>query len=285
MIIHTRERIRIAFNVESHKPQTDEIDGATPQMWRNNDVQFELGFFFDEEPITASDFSEIKLIVKENENRLGSAPLMSATVAPAGITPVFTVEEWQAKSAQHCIFTFTADETRLDLRDKTERTFWLAVIARTAAGRRITLGSSKLKMHHDGEDETSTAPPLGSSIIPLGESYNGAGVYVVTGLTAGRHYGYAMGDNDTKLVNGPQELTEDGNFQANGTTVTLEGTASTLITATIRYPTFLTLEEMDARYARANTPWRLSPDGTKMLIVSVTNDKQVVNKVIDLTNL
>lgn len=282
---HTSERIRIACDVESHDVQSDEIAGGQPQMWRNNDVQFELGFFLDGVPRDASAYSEIKLIVKESENRQGAGSLMSAVVNPASITPTFTVEEWENKSAQHCIIPFTSAETRLDLRGANKRDFWLAVIARTAAGNRITLMSTLLTLHHDGEDETSNVPPTGSSIIPQGASYNGAGLYVLNGLTAGRTYSYVLGANDTKLVNGGEELLESGNFTANGTTATLHGDVSTLVTATIRYPVFLNQQELDARYQRVDTPWRTSPNRRYLRVLGVDDDGLPTDKIIDLQAL
>jgi hypothetical protein len=283
---HIRERIRIAFDVESHEAQTDEIAGGQPQMWRNNDVQFELGFFFDGQPVDASQYSEIKLLVKDKDNRQGSTPLMLKVASAADITtPVFTAEEWENKEKQHVVIVFDADETRLDLGNANEREFFLSVIARTADGKRITLGSSLLKLHHDGEDETSNMPPLGSSLIPGGATYNGSGLYVINGLTAGRHYALTIGDNDTKLVNGSEELTASGNFIANGTSVTLHGDASALVTATLRYPVFPTLEEADARYQRNNTPWRLSPNKRYLRVIDVDDTGKRIDQVIDLQAL
>jgi hypothetical protein len=283
---HIRERIRIAFDVESHEAQTDEITGGQPQMWRNNDVQFELGFFFDRQPVDASQYSEIKLIVKDKDNRQSATPLMEAVIAAVDITtPIFTVEEWENKQKQHCTMVFTAAETRLDLGNANEREFFLSVSARTAAGNRITLGSTLLKLHHDGEDESSNIPPLGSSLIPQGATYNGSGLYVINGLTAGRHYSLTLGDNDTKLVNGSEELTANGNFIANSTSVTLHGDASTLVTATLRYPVFLNQQEADARYARAGTPWAVSPNKRYVRVVSVDDNGKRIDQVLDLQAL
>lgn len=283
---HTRERIRIAFDVESHKAQTDEIGGSTPEMWRNNDVQFELGFFFDGEPIDATPFQSIKLIVKEQSQRQSATPLMMATVAAADFTaPVFTTEEWENKETEHCKISFTAAETRLDLGGKDEKAFFLAVIATTADGKRITLGSTVLKLHHDGDDETSNVPPLGSSLIGIGAVYSGAGTYVLSGLTVGRAYSYTMGDDDTSLVNGSDTITESGNFTANGTSVTLHGTASALITATVRYPVYLTQEEADARYSRGDQPWRKSPNGRYMRVQGVDDNGKRIDQIIDLQAL
>lgn len=285
MATHTRERIRIKFDVESLKAQTDEIAGGTPAMWRNNDVQFELGFFFDDEPIDASPFSEIKIIVKELDNRQASAPLMQGVVSSASMTPVFTAEEWNNQQKQHCILSFAAADTRLDLKGEDSRGFWLAVIARTADGKRITLGSTTLTLHHDGEDETSVLPPVGSTIVPSSASYSGAGIYVLSGLTPGRWYSYQMGTNDDKLVNGDQELTESENFQANGATVTLHGDANQLVTASVRYPVFLTQDEQDARYQRTVQPWAVSPNGRWMRINSVDDNGKRIDQVIALQNL
>jgi dipeptidyl aminopeptidase/acylaminoacyl peptidase len=283
---HIRERIRIAFDVESHEAQTDEITGSQPQMWRNNDVQFELGFFFAGEPVDASQYSQIKLLVKDKDHRQGSIPLILKVASAIDITtPVFTKAEWEARSKQHVVITVSAMETRLDLGNANEKEFFLSVIALTSDGNRITLGSTLLKLHHDGEDESSNSPPLGSSLIPQGAVYNGSGIYTLTGLVAGRRYALTLGDNDTKLVNGSQELTEAGNFTANGTSVVFHGDASSVVTATLRYPVFPTIEEADARYARAGTPWVVSPNKRFVRVVAVDDNGKRIDQVIDLQNL
>lgn len=283
-VTHSRERIRIALEVESHEPQTDEIAGGQPQMWRNNDVQFEIGLFLDGAPRSLSDYQSLTLFVKDNDNRTGGPNLMLRTIAAADITPTFTAEEWDNKEKQHCVFPFSAAETRLDMQGGNTREFWLSVFGLTTDGKRITVGSTILKLHHDGYDEENITPPLGSSLITPGVSYSGTGLYTKTGLTAGRTYSYSMGANDTKLVNGAQELAESGNFVANGTSVILHGTANELVTATLRYPVYLNIDEMDSRYLRGKKPWETSPNGRYMRIMGVDDNGRRLDQVIDLQN-
>lgn len=273
----------MALDVESTGVQTDIIAGGSPEMWRGNDVQFELGFFFDDEPLDATDYSSLTLIVKEQENRNAPYPLMKGVVSSASITPVFTKEEWDNGDKQHCVISFTGAETRLDLKGSNERTFWLAIIARTTSGQRITLGSTLLKLISDGDDDTGDAPPIGASIIPNGAVYNGSGQYVLAGLTANRSYSYKRGpSNDTKLINGAQDVV-DGNFVTSGTSVTLIGTASQAVTATLRYPVFPTLDELDQRYQKKVSPWAISPNGKYARIWGVDDSKLPIDQIVDLS--
>lgn len=272
----------MALDVEDTKAQQDIVAGGSPEMWRGNDVQFELGFFFDGDPLDATDYSTVTLIVKEQDDRNAPYPLMKAVISSASITPTFTKEEWDNGDKQHCVITFTGAETRLDLKGKDDRTFWLSIIARTTGGQRITLGSTTLRLISDGDDDTGAAPPIGASLIPNGAVYNGSGQYVLAGLTANRAYTYTRGpSNDTKLTNGAQDVVS-GNFVTAGTSVTLIGTASQAVTATLRSPVFPTLDELDARYQKKVSPWALSPDGKKARIWGVDNSGLPIDQVIDL---
>jgi hypothetical protein len=62
----------------------------------------------------------------------------------------------------------------------------------------------------------------------------GPGAYLLTGLTAGHTYDYQFGNNDTNIVNGATTITVPaGTFVASGSSVTLHGTPSALITTLI----------------------------------------------------
>jgi hypothetical protein len=276
------ERIRILFDVETTTTQEDDITGRSPEMWRNNDVQFELGFQFDGEFVDASVYTQIKLIVKDNINRRGPT-LMSKAVGVESITPFLTEEEWTAKSKQHCVINFSAAETRLDLGQAPSKQFFLSVIATTNTGKRLTLGSAILTLNDDGESEDGVTPPVGSSIIPQGAAYDGSGNYVLP-VTANRTYSWTKNANDTKLINGTEQLTASGNFQAQGATVTLQGTANAVITATLRYPVFLTLEELDARFQKKAPSFARSPNGRYISVWGVEDDGTPYGpQVIDLS--
>jgi hypothetical protein len=64
-------------------------------------------------------------------------------------------------------------------------------------------------------------------------TYSG-GAYTRSGLVTGRWYRYTPGANDTNLVNGTETLTASGDFQAQATSVVMNGTSSTSVTATVQ---------------------------------------------------
>jgi hypothetical protein len=131
---------------------------------------------------------------------------------------------------------------------------------------------------------------MGGTIIPLGQTYSGAGAFVLNVVQNNVYY-YFKGANDTDLVNGTETLNATGYFTAQGGTVTLHGTNSTLITALVRWPLFPTWEQVNALVAgmlkAVNAPGMLlglvSPDGTKMRLLGVGNDGLPVDEPRDLS--
>ena len=72
---------------------------------------------------------------------------------------------------------------------------------------------------------------LDANSVPANAVYSG-GTYTLP-LTAGRTYTWTKGANDTSLVNGTQTLNATGTFVAQGSSVTLNGSGSSVITATV----------------------------------------------------
>jgi len=77
-----------------------------------------------------------------------------------------------------------------------------------------------------------SAEVVRATLVPAGASYAG-GVYTLD-VKQGRTYRWAKGANDTNLNNGAETLTADNDFTAQGSTVTLNGTGSAAITATVK---------------------------------------------------
>lgn len=277
------ERIRLLFDVEDLNPAVDQFaNSESPQMWRGNDVQFELGFQYDSEILNMANYQTIKLIVKDSANRRG-LKLMEKSISVADITPIFTQEQWDDKSQQHCTIAFTAAETKLDLKGDDARDFWLIIIGVTNTGKRLTLGNTIVTINDDGDDSSDVTPPLGSSIIPPGATYDGSGHYALA-VTQNKWYGYVKGTNDTSVTNGNQTLAADGNFAAQTTAITLNGTPSALVTASIRYPVFLTMDESDARFQLKQAPFSLSPNKRYLRVFGVTDNKEPIDQIVDLQN-
>lgn len=78
-----------------------------------------------------------------------------------------------------------------------------------------------------------------TSIIPVGAAYSG-GAYTLTGILVGQAYSWVKGANDTNIVvNGSITITSSGVFTATATTVTLNGSGSSTITAIVSLTTLL----------------------------------------------
>jgi hypothetical protein len=186
---------------------------------------------------------------------------MEKTLAAADLNTNLATSEWEARTAQHGVFRFSSLETNLDLKGANRRELWMvfsALVDETSEP--ITLGGGKVIIVEDGSliDQRSI-PPLGSNLIPLGASYNGAGQYVLS-VAAGKNHLWTKAANDTSVTNGTETVLASGSFIAQGATITLNGTPGALITATLRYPVYLTADEADARYLK-NTAKVIKPRG------------------------
>lgn len=291
----TRERIRWMLDQQSDGYAKDSITGAIARAARGNDFQIELGFSVTIDDVNTlldcSVYESATFTLKDAADIGGPTLLQSFTSV---FNNTLTAEAWDAGADQHATIRFTSAETKVDLGGKTEKQFYWSVRARTTDGTDVTLGEGYLKIYSDGVGgEASVTPPLGSSRVPVGQTYSGAGVYVLNGLVAGYYYSWEKFTNDTDLVNGSETLTSTGWFLAQGTSVTLHGTASALITALVRWPKLATANDLDAKFASTlkiiNAPGVLigmvSPNGLILRLEGVGDDELPITKVINLANL
>ena len=248
-VVFPRERIRLQLDTESHKAALDQITQQPPKAWRGNSMQFEMGFFFNDQLLSMTNIASVTMTVKDNADRNGPK-LMEKVIDASGLNQILVDTNWTSGTDQHVVIDFTKDETLLDMGGANTKQFWVAFVALTTDSpvRRFTLGSTILTLEDDGTNSTAASlPPLGSSQIPLGAIYTGGGTYALA-VTAGRVYQWTKGANETSLTNGSETLTASGSFTAQGTSITLTGTASATVTAVIRWPLWLTADEADARY-------------------------------------
>lgn len=249
-MILARDRFRMLLDNQVTGDATDLVTGDLPRGIRGTDMQFELGFAFMGELITPSNFVSIEMIVKAAEDRDNPTPLMQKSIGLADINQTLTMEQWEAGTHQHCIIPFTRAETFLSLGNATEKRFYMSVVGITndSPAREIPLGETHFFLESNGRSGLEMTAPLGSSIIPVGTLYDGAGNRTQT-VTANNYYQWTKGANDTSLVNGTETLTTSGTFVAQGSSVTLTGTPSALITALLRWPMVPTTDQMEARLA------------------------------------
>jgi hypothetical protein len=294
----SRERLRIKFDQQSERGAKDVITGGDPTAWRATDMQFELLFSVtigdgDEavnNVLNISNWQTIELTVKDATDR-GGATLMRQTIGAADMHAVVAENDWDSGADQHCVILFAAAETRLDMGGRSDKNFFLVVRITTVDGLTFTAGFATFKLLSDGVSGETSTPPIGSSMVPAGTPYSGAGAYVLNGLVSGLNYSWEKGANDTDLVNGTQTLTASGWFQAQGTSVTLHGTVSQLITALVRWPKVATLDDVMASAAGKlkiiNDPGILvgmrSPNGKILRLEGVDDNMAPLTKIIDLT--
>lgn len=291
----SRERIRWMLDQQSDDFAIDAITGATARAARGNDFQIELGFSVTIGAVNTlldlSNWLTVTFTLKDENNR-GGQTLMQKSISAAALNLNLSSDNWDAGIDQHAIIRFSAAETNLDLGGAVAKVFYWSVRVSTSDGTTVTAGDGELRLYDDGVSGNPIAtPPLGSSLIPAGTLYSGAGAYVLNGLVAGTYYSWEKGANDTDLVNGTQTLTSTGWFLAQGPSVTLHGTASQLITALVRWPRIYTASEVDAKFAGTlkivNDPGVLvgtcSPNGKVIRLHGVGDDLMPIDKIIDLT--
>jgi hypothetical protein len=258
----TRDRIRIKIDVSAKSTAlADVLLAGTPRHWRGTDLAVEFALYWGDELVDVSLYSSVTFDVRPYDQRTGNL-LMSKTLAGVDLNPALTTEQWDDGSNQHGIISLLAADTNLDLNGQAQKDFWFvfSAVTNTAPARQVTLGGGKLVVLEDGSlsDEAAT-PPLGSSILPVGSVYDGTGHYALA-VVQDRMYLWDKGASDTSLVNGTQTLLASGLFIAQGVSVTLNGTPSSLITATVRNPVFLTADQSDARYLK-NTLKKVNDPG------------------------
>jgi len=153
MSVISRRRIRFAADIaaKTSDPMEDIYTGDTPELWRGNDAQFEVGIFFNETLQTdISNIATITLDVKSTSDRDGD-PLITATLQAADLDDTLDSETWADGTKQHALFTFTGDETNIEL-DGNDDDCWLIISYTTTdnPGRSITIQHTIIKIVEDG---------------------------------------------------------------------------------------------------------------------------------------
>ena len=154
------ERKRIRLKVEADK-WTNALDvraAATPRMYRGNDCQFEIGLFWDDSLIDASNISSLTLSIWTADRKHRKA---SKTIAAEHITVLPSPEGWDAGSAQHVIIPFTGVEMNWTISEgKIEEHFFLVVagLTNSSPGCEITYGTSVFTLVEDAEGGAGVTP-------------------------------------------------------------------------------------------------------------------------------
>lgn len=111
----TRQRIRVKVDVNLKTGQgaiTDAISGDVPKFARGAALQIEVGLFFADTILDASNISAATCVIKSGTDPDDSVA-MTKTIGPTGMNRGLTLEDWDTGEADkaHLIFLFTAAET------------------------------------------------------------------------------------------------------------------------------------------------------------------------------
>jgi len=248
---YTSQRIRLLFTLSSIADTRDAITRQALTLWKRTNWRVEGGLSFNGEMVDGSVYDSAKVEIMPDANRTGAA-LVEKTLNASEIANSVSLADWQAGTDQHFAFDITHEEANFSLSGASGK-FYMVVSLRTTDAKWIVAGFATMTVVESGTPKDDDYPVQGGNIIPSGVSYDGSGQYVLT-TVADKLYSVAFGPNDTSLTNTPDTVSSDGNFTANGTTVTLNGTANALVTTVVRSKVYLTAEESDARYL-TNLRW------------------------------
>ena len=155
MALLENQIIRLLADTTSEEQIIDVRTSKSPWAWNGTDLAIHLGIAQGD---NVSDLSEVESLtaeLKEKDNLQGLA-ILSKTILAAELDLTVTNETWADGTKQHAVIEFAADDINLRFSGK-EQTYWLVFSVITAAGKKITIGHTILKLKEDGT-------PSGSSI-------------------------------------------------------------------------------------------------------------------------
>jgi len=175
MSVLTRKRIRMVADASklTSEAMLDVFNSnSTPELWKGNDVQFEIAIYQDGALVTdISNIASLTLEVKSGSARSG-APVMTKTLAAVDLDGTLTNDTWADKTKQHALVIFTGDESNLDVGSNNTEDYWLIVAVTTndSPGRSISLQYTTLKVVEDGTGNGGDAPNFANNHYTKGES-------------------------------------------------------------------------------------------------------------------
>jgi hypothetical protein len=163
----TRKRIRLQVFADQDSAIKDYLTGATPVLWRGNDVQIELGIFFGAEVVDVTNIASVTVEAKESQTS-PTSPVISKLVDD--LNAALTLATWQDGTGAHAVIPLTATETNIDLDGAAEKSFWLTVSAITTDAYAITLGTSYLQIREDNAGTAGTPPTNDPTYLTAAET-------------------------------------------------------------------------------------------------------------------
>jgi hypothetical protein len=156
----TLSRRRIRAKLDAAKRTTDRFTdvktSSSPELWRGNDVQFELGIFWNDALVT--DITNLASItVDVRSGTAVGALLMTKTLSAVDLDTSLTAGTWADDSKQHALIAFTGTETNVPA-----GAHWLVISAVTndTPSRSITLAATTLLVAEDGAGTEDNPDPV-----------------------------------------------------------------------------------------------------------------------------
>lgn len=254
----TPGKIRARVNVAKRESWIDEQTGASPAAPKGFALDIEIGFFVNTSNVNAleiMDFSGFSAVTVEiHDNQYKTRPAV-ASVTCTDFDTALTPENWLAGTAFHCKAEFDENDMALDLgANSGDKNFWIYIHGIDGNGKRRALGGTTLNVYETGASNVTPGPNQGGNIVPGGAVYDGSGNYVLA-VTQDKRYEWTDGGaDDTSVVNGTETITATRTvFTAQGSSITLKGTAGAAVTALIRYPLYYTADEVESRIENADS--------------------------------
>jgi hypothetical protein len=149
-----RRRIRLKLDAAKRTAYRfeDVKATATPELWKGNDVQFEIGVHWGDVLQDVSNLASITLTIREST--VAGAVLATKTLSSGDLDNTLTAETWADDTNQHALIPFTGTEMEI-----AAGAHWLVVSVTTtdSPGRSITLGASTILIAEDGTSNDSAA--------------------------------------------------------------------------------------------------------------------------------
>ncbi len=157
----SRRRIRLAADAARLDAPCDALTNFTPAFYRGNDLQVEFALFSGSTLLDVSNITSVTLEIK-NSDELHTPPepsaevLMTKTLTAANLNTALAAADWNAGTAQHGAFTFTAAQANIAAGHK-----WLVLWALTSddPGRVITVAAGPVSVLEDGASGSISEPP------------------------------------------------------------------------------------------------------------------------------
>lgn len=148
----TRERVRIEVTPSTHINLVDLILGATPSIYNNVDVQFELAFFQNGTLADLSNLDQITLEIKPSPN-IDALPYISQTVASGDFNNGLTLEQWESgdPAYYHVLVVIPNGLNAFPVFDDADD-FWLAISGLTSDSppQKLVMGTGPITVVDSG---------------------------------------------------------------------------------------------------------------------------------------